>query len=247
MCHNFPNSPIQKINLYEQVALQLERTILTSYDEGQKLPSEQQLAEEFGVSRTIVREALKILKERGLITSRVGSGAYITKPEAVNVKDVIMRIIQMDSIDYISIFDMRVALETATASRAALHATPEQLKQMEQQLKELEDRTLGETERADRDLAFHVSIAQAANNPLLTVMVEAVGTLMHQTIRSGISVEGGIDDAIMRHYLLLDALTARNSQLAQQRMREHLERSLYNFELLLKTSETVEQAAYQSM
>ena len=66
---------LQKAHLYEQVADLLERQIIAQYKDGKKLPSEQHLAEQYQVSRTIIREALKLLKERGLIDSKTGSGA----------------------------------------------------------------------------------------------------------------------------------------------------------------------------
>ena len=67
---------LQKDHLYEQVADLLEQQILNNYEDGARLPSEQHLAEEYSVSRTIIRESLKLLKERGLIDSKTGSGSY---------------------------------------------------------------------------------------------------------------------------------------------------------------------------
>lgn len=87
------------------------------------MPSEQHLAEEYSVSRTIIRESLKLLKERGLIDSKTGSGSYVTRPEAQNIADVVYRIIQMDQIDYVSVFDMRMILEMESISRAVNHVT----------------------------------------------------------------------------------------------------------------------------
>ena len=85
---------VVKTNLYEQIADYLEDMILNNktMQEEKKLPSEQALAVTFGVSRNVVREALKLLKERGLIELRNGTGAYITKPEASNISDVVSRI-----------------------------------------------------------------------------------------------------------------------------------------------------------
>lgn len=114
---------LQKDHLYEQVADLLEQQILNNYEDGARLPSEQHLAEEYSVSRTIIRESLKLLKERGLIDSKTGSGSYVTRPEAQNIADVVYRIIQMDQIDYVSVFDMRMILEMESISRAVNHVT----------------------------------------------------------------------------------------------------------------------------
>ena len=72
----------RKTICHEQVADLLEQQILNNYEDGARLPSEQHLAEEYSVSRTIIRESLKLLKERGLIDSKTGSGSYVTRPEA---------------------------------------------------------------------------------------------------------------------------------------------------------------------
>ena len=77
---------VSRVNLYEQIAGRLEEWILAhNFKEQEKLPSEQALAEEFNVSRNVVREALKLLKERGLVDSRNGTGSYVTKPDVENL------------------------------------------------------------------------------------------------------------------------------------------------------------------
>ena len=161
---------VSKVNLYEQIADRLETWILANSFEGQKkLPSEQALADEFCVSRNVIREALKLLKERGLVDSRNGTGSYITKPEATNLSDVISRMVAMDNINYRAIYDVRIILETAASKRAAKLVTDEQLADMEMLLERLKDRSLSVAERRETDFSFHVAIAHAAGNPLLEI------------------------------------------------------------------------------
>lgn len=226
---------VSRVNLYEQIADRLEDWIITSEFEGnEKLPSEQALADEFSVSRNVIREALKLLKERGLVDSRNGTGSYITKPEATNLSDVIGRMVAMDNIDYRAIYDVRIILETAACRRAAQLATPDQLAGMEELLEKLKDRMLTVKERRETDFAFHVAIARAAGNPLLEILVQTMKNIFIDMIEKGIFLQGGIDDAIMRHANIMNALRAHDPEQAEAAMYDHLAFSEKNVERYMK-------------
>ena len=228
---------VSRVNLYEQIADKLEELILSSEYTEEKLPSEQALAEQFAVSRNVVREALKILKERGLIESRNGTGSYITKPEAANLSDVISRMVVMDNIDYCAIYDVRIILETAACRSAAERVTTGQLMQMEELLERLKDRTMTVKERRETDFAFHEAIAEATGNPLLAVLIRAMKNVFIEMIEKGIFMTGGIDDAIMRHARIMDALRVHDPQEAEAAMFDHLQFSKKNVEQYLKNKE----------
>lgn len=222
--------------LYAQIADQMEREIVGGGLEGGKLPSEQSLAEGYGVSRTIVREAMKLLSARGLVHSSAGSGARITKPEAQDVSDVMSRIIRMDAIGYYSAFEVRGILEKAAVKRAAVHASPERLNEMESVLARLKDRNLSGEERLELDFSFHLLIARSSGNSLLAMLVEVMANIIKESMLAGILIQGGIDDAIIRHQRILDALRTGDAPLAGQMMDEHLAQSLENMETRQKLS-----------
>lgn len=228
---------VSRVNLYEQIADKLEELILSAEYIDEKLPSEQALAEQFAVSRNVVREALKILKERGLIESRNGTGSYITKPEAANLSDVISRMVVMNNIDYCAIYDVRIILETAACRSAAERVTTGQLMQMEELLERLKDRTMTVKERRETDFAFHEAIAEATGNPLLAVLIRAMKNVFIEMIEKGIFMTGGIDDAIMRHARIMDALRVHDPQEAEAAMFDHLQFSKKNVEQYLKNKE----------
>ena len=231
-----------KKSLYEQIADYLEDMILNDaeFKEGQKLPSEQALAEKFGVSRNVIREALKILKERGLIDPRNGTGSYITKPEANNLSDTLCRMISMSDVDYHDIYEIRIILETASAKRAALRATEDDLERMEQLLEKLKDRSLSVEERREYDFEFHIAIAEAAGNPLLVVLIQTMKNIFLEMIEKGIFISGGIEDAITRHNNILEALKAKDPVMADHMMYDHLHFSEKNADNYFKkqTEET---------
>lgn len=226
---------IVRTNLYEQIADRLEDIILDELPaESDKLPSETALAEKFNVSRNVVRESLKILKERGLIESRNGTGSYITKPEAHNLSDVINRMVVMDNIHYKDIYDVRIILETAACKRAATRVTAREIKKMEKLLERLKDKSLSVEERRELDFDFHVAIAEAAENPLLVVFVQTMKNVFMDLIEKGIFIQGGIDDAIVRHGNILDALKAKDPNMAEVMMYDHLHFSKKNVESFYK-------------
>lgn len=220
---------LNKAHLYEQVADELEKEIMSLYRGGGRLPSEQELAEKFQVSRSIIRESMKLLKERGLIDSRAGSGAYMTKPEAANLASTMSRIIKLNNeIDYNAIYDVRILLEVEAARQSAQRATAEQLAAMQACLDRLKDRTITVEQRRDSDFAFHYQIAVASGNPLLAMLVETMSYVFKEMIKTGIFIVGGIDDAIVRHERIMAALLARDPAGSEAAMRGHLEKSRQN-------------------
>lgn len=221
---------LNRVNLYEQVADYMEQMILdakeTQWEAGGKLPSEQELADRFGVSRNVVREAIKLLKERGLVDPRNGVGAYVTKPESQQMSAMIYRYVLMDGIDIAEIYDTRILIEEHCAYEAAARCTDEDLREMRALLDKMEDRTISADERRETDYQFHIAIAKAAGNPLNLLMIESFKDVFLAMIEKGIFVPGGIVDASARHEKIMKALVAHDCEGAKQAMIEHLTVSL---------------------
>ena len=211
------------------IADQLEEQIVTRGKVGERLDSEQQLCERFDASRTVIREALKILHARGLIQSRAGSGTYIVRPNVQDLSNMIARIIRMDGIDYRSVFDVRYYLEAAAVRQVARRGTEADFAALEAILNRLQGEDLDELERRDLDFEFHQSIARMSGNPLLALLVETMANVFKDVIKTGIFVAGGIQDAIVRHQRIMDALRARDPELAEKRVWEHLDQSRRNY------------------
>ena len=103
---------VKKKNLYETVADRMEDMILSnSLRQGERLPSEQELALKFGISRNVMRESLKLLKERQLIVQKNGEGTFIAKPESGSVTEILNRMLRLDDIGYMDVYEMRKLLE----------------------------------------------------------------------------------------------------------------------------------------
>jgi GntR family transcriptional repressor for pyruvate dehydrogenase complex len=213
---------VNKANLYEQIAGTLELAILGAEIKAEKLPSEQELSKRFMVSRTVIREALKVLKERGLIQSRNGGGSYISKPNAGTISSAINRIVQMDNISNDDLHSMRLILETAGARLAALNALPEEIEHLEHILKEMSDETLKLNKRILLDADFHIAIAGASGNELLGMFVDVMTLLLRDYMSQGIFDVTRIQNTIHQHRKILEAIKARKEDEAEAAIYDHL-------------------------
>lgn len=133
---------------------------------GQRLPTEAALVERFGVSRTVVREALSRLKTLGLIESRQGSGAFVREAPRVALDQLVLA--PDGSIDaVIQMVEVRRALEAECAALAAARRTPQALKQIKMAVQAIDKAVASGGDGVAEDVAFHAAVAQAARNPFL--------------------------------------------------------------------------------
>ncbi len=227
---------LSRVNLSQQIADHLEEVILSSPTSkvAEKLPGEMKLAKQYNVSRPVIREALKLLQERGLITLKNGSGAYITRPENDTVMNAINRIMQVDRIKSDDLTQMREILELSSVDQAVKRITDEQLKEMDCILSKFEDKSLPLKERVKLDEQFHIAIAQATGNELLSMFVGVLTSLLRDYMGKGILIEGGIEDAIKRHREIYQALLNRDAKAVHQAMVDHLRVSSLNVQFFDK-------------
>lgn len=225
------NYTVKKVNLYEQIADQLETAILSpdSFPE-ERLPSEQTLAERFGVSRTVIREALKLLKERDLVDMRTGEGAFIVRPKSSSVYNVMNRIIQVDNIDDAQIHEVRLALETAACRLAAEHATAEDVERLRAIQDEMAGRKDDLPRRIQLDADFHIAVAETSKNKIMAIFISVMNDLLSSFIAKGVQYPGGNEDGVARHEAILQAIAAHDPERAEREMAEHLRVSRHNVE-----------------
>jgi GntR family transcriptional repressor for pyruvate dehydrogenase complex len=210
--------------LYLQVARQLQDLIgAGTFAAGSRLPSERDLAAQFGVSRPTIREAMIALEIAGLVDVRSGSGVYVTDaPPRSPVLD--------DSEDPgpFEILEARKVIEAETCALAAARINDEQLAQLAALLEAMaeENRQASSTERADE--TFHCLIAQAAGNSALSASVHwlwqlrnesPISTYFHERVR-----EEGDRPILADHQAILDALRSRDAAASREAMKAHLQR-----------------------
>lgn len=220
-----PGIAVKKENLYEVIADRIEGMILDNrLHPGDKLPSEPELAESFGVSRNVMREAMKALKERDLIVQRNGDGSYIAKPDSHSMIAVLNRIITINNIQYSDVYEMRLILEPAATAKVARSITAGQIAQLERLIDKMVESESDYIARADYDLQFHRQIIEYAGNPLLTCVYESVTDLLKPILEHGLLTEkSGHLNGIMWHKRIVDNLRQGDDKLAEANMRQHLE------------------------
>jgi DNA-binding FadR family transcriptional regulator len=213
---------IEKANLYEKIVDGLEKVIMES-ESDEKLPPESELAKQFDVSKAVIREALKVLKDRGLIQSRNGDGSYITAPDTSSVADAVSRIIKMKNISDENIHNLRLILETATVKAATLHAGAEDIKRLEENLTIMSEPALPEPHRVETDIQFHLMLARAGQNELLTMFVEVLMILLKDyMIKAATSKNYDRRNNISEHREIIDAVRKKELEYAEKAMLNHL-------------------------
>ena len=228
-----------KINqkaMYEVIADKMEVAILndtTGIEE--KLPSEQFLSETFGVSRPVIREALKILKERGLISMRQGASTYITKPDEKIITKNIKRIINFENIDSMQVYQVRIALETLAAGLAAKNAKKDdilRLKEINMNFSSSEDDV---EKNAKYDVDFHCEIANISGNALLSMMISSITVILKPYFEKMASISNKsekikfFNDGEQFHEKIIKAIEDGNEKEATDIMRAHLMLSARNY------------------
>ena len=167
----FPLDQMPTLRVGARLSEQLADALAVSIREGQlpvgqRLPTEGKLAERFGVSRTVVREALSRLKMQGLIESRQGSGAFVMRREASTQTPLVLA--TDGSVDaVIQMVEVRRALEAESAALAAARRTPQDIKQIKATIQTLQRAVASGGDGVAEDVAFHTAIATAARNPFL--------------------------------------------------------------------------------
>lgn len=227
------NYHISKEVLCDQVADRLEQMILSDKTQvGQKLPSEQALATGFGVSRPVIREALAILRARGLVTVQAGGGSSIIIPEPIQMLDVVNRLTRMHHISSEEVYEVRIQLEVMAARLAAVNAKPEQLKRMTDINRKMEREKRNAKVRAELDLQFHQQLAEASGNQLLSIFVQSMNGILQTMLESVFELLQSQEDGVSYHKRIIEALSSGDRDRSEAIIRDHLMMSMRNYELV---------------
>lgn len=193
------------------------------YPANQKLPPEKVLAEEFGVSRPILREALERLREQGLIHSRQGAGSFVRE-----VKSVPLGFARVETIaDIQRCYEFRTCIETMAARLAAERRNGESLAEIATALSLMEGATDSQTHREDADFAFHLAIAKAANNQYFEASMRA----LREHIYVGMKLHGqslmtdgakALKNVFGEHSAIFGAIRDGDGETAARLMNDHL-------------------------
>lgn len=231
-------TPIQPARLYEQIVQQIEARILRGEIKlGDKLPPERELAEQFGVSRTAVREAVKALIQLGLIDAQPGRGTFVISRSPNGVRDIMDHILKVDLDEGTrNLVEVREILEPEIAALAALRSRPENLAAMQAALLEMES-SLDDIDRfIEADLDFHLALAEGARNPLILALIDNLVDILRSARRRIALVTGGILRAQEHHRRVYLAVAQGDPAAAREAMQMHLEQVRSDSETSLSQS-----------
>jgi GntR family transcriptional repressor for pyruvate dehydrogenase complex len=192
---------------------------------GTKLPAEMELAARFAVSRTVIREAVRILVAKGLLETRRGVGTTVRQVTRDRVVEPLSMLLQVHkgSIDHL--YQVRSILEVAIVGLAAAQATPEDVVELRQIVTDQAMVKNEPIEFAARDADFHRGLAKTTHNPLLIILLDSIRDMMQQ-IRLRVSSRPDFNQLIVQdHQRILDCVAAKDADSACRAMQEHIERA----------------------
>ncbi len=215
---------VRTSRLYEQIVQQIEESILKGdLKPGDQLPAERELAQRFGVSRTAVREAVKALREKGLVEAYSGRGTFITDGTSQAVRqsfDLMVKIGQPEGSTHLA--EVRAILEPEIAALAASRAQESDLAVLREAVAVMDRAQRDPDAYIEADLDFHLALAEAAANPLILSLIDSiVGLLREQRMRI-FNVAGGPERGQFHHKRILEAMERRDPEKASEAMRAHL-------------------------
>ncbi len=221
---------VKPVRLFEQVVGQLQTLIIEGQlQPGDKLPSEAELSAKHGVSRSVVREALRILESKGLIEVKSGTGAFVASPQAsfsaaseaiewlVNRRDSLLHLLQV-----------RESVEGLTASLAASLAPAhvlQELEQVVQRQRELARSPANLDKQIELDVRFHTLIAKSSGNAIAEEIVARIVPAFCESNRAVLYLShGNMKKTLQEHHQILQALAARDPAKAEAVIRAHIAR-----------------------
>jgi DNA-binding GntR family transcriptional regulator len=197
--------------LYEEVAELLRQRIFARELEPGSWIDELRIAEALGISRTPLREALKVLAAEGLVTMKVRRGAYVTEVNEKDLRDV---------------YHLLALLESDAARVVAQRASDEQLLEIGQLHQALENSIHDRDRFFEINEAFHMRLLEIADNRWRDQMVADLRKVMKLNRHNSLFKEGRIEQSLAEHQAIWEALQARQPELAAQRMQAHFAHGL---------------------
>jgi len=216
---------VRTSRLYEQIVQQIEDSIVKGVlKAGDQLPAERELAQRFGVSRTAVREAVKALREKGLVEAYSGRGTFITDGTTQAVRqslDLMVKIGQPEGSTHLA--EVRAILEPEIAALAAVRIQEPELGTMREAVAVMDRAGQDPDAYIEADLDFHLALAEGAANPLILSLLDSiVGLLREQRLRI-FNVSGGPERGQFHHKRILEAVERHDADKARAAMHAHLE------------------------
>jgi GntR family transcriptional repressor for pyruvate dehydrogenase complex len=214
---------VRRNKVYEDVARQIERLILKKLRPGDKLPSERELAELLSVSRSSIRDAIRSLELMGMVEPRQGAGTIVCEVTSNSLANPLANALKRKEELMGELLDFRKILEPPLAGRAATHASPEEISEMESILRRQGEKLREGESTVAEDSEFHYAVAMASGNSVVLKVLDILMDLLRDTRERSLQVEGRPQKSLAAHTRILDAIKRHDAEAAKAAMRRHIE------------------------
>jgi GntR family transcriptional regulator, transcriptional repressor for pyruvate dehydrogenase complex len=218
----------REATLATRVEQELERLIIESrLGAGERLPSERELASQFGVSRTVVREAVRALAAKQLVDVNVGRGTVVRAPSAKAAAESmkLLLLMQADGAGVQKVSEIRHIIENEIAALAASRRTEDDLRRLDEILAEMRAHVDAPEVYIKSDVEFHAVLAEATQNELFVIVLDSLVEIMIEVRLLTLRVPGIARLALHYHERILDAVRSGDSEAARAIMDEHMDQA----------------------
>lgn len=223
--HRVPVTRSPRTNLVDLVIQRVEDRIRKGdFSSGDRLPSTQTMVEEFGVSRSVVREALAKLEALGVVEIRHGKGAYVSRLAVDVILGQLLRPGGADRSRMLPfVWEARKIIEIEVAGMAARRRSLEDIHKLDKALSDMEGQVEAGQLGVEADEAFHLILTQASQNPVLVKMVLGISEILRDSRRASLSPMERRKTSIQEHWRILHAIEQQDEGGARRAMQTHLE------------------------
>lgn len=221
--------------LYVDIVTSIESKIINEeLSVGSKLPSERELALQFEVSRNVVREAIKVLHEKGYVDIQIGRGVFVTKPNPKLVSDSLVRVLDTSVDGLEDILEVREVIELAVIKRVVKQATDEHIQLFKKIYEEMELKKYDVNEYIESDERFHLELAKATKNNVFGILSTSFSELSKEIFHLTRYNPLSINIAQEQHWKLIEAIESRDVHSAEKVMSIHIQTVREDIQLLKK-------------
>lgn len=236
--------PVTRTSISEEIAKQIIKLISTGeLQPGQRLPSERNLCEQFGASRTSLREALRCLSIVGVLNARVGDGTSVAADGETFLRRIVEWRLITERHDVENLMEVRIGLEGVSAAHAALRARAEDINKLQDLLAKMKLAAKDARKFAILDVEFHLALAKASGNALVFDLVSMIRNHLVRVLPKVLQLPNAMPLSTKEHVAIVAAIVQRDAERARAAMYAHLEAVVQRYSMAEKNSSTFAGAA----
>lgn len=216
--------PVTRTSICDEIAKQIIKLISTGeLQPGQRLPSERELCEQFGASRSSLREALRCLSIVGVLNARVGDGTSVASDGGTFLRTIVEWRLITEKHDVENLMEVRIALEGVSAANAALRAGPEDIAGFQDLLAKMKLAVRDARRFAILDVEFHLALAKASGNALVFDLVSMIRNHLVRVLPKVLQLPNAMPLSAKEHVAIVAAIARHDAEAARAAMHSHLE------------------------